>query len=789
MNKSIHFQSPFRATTIWLIVLAFLSIPSIAYPQSFSPVIIDYSNYKEDIVNFNPKVDFYYNKFLAYGDTSTRPDGQILLTDIWNKVDLGQKIPFSNQAYASYHAKVILPPNCRKAIGFLVPAAYTSHTIFINGVPYISEGKVGETKASSEPHFNTKYIILRTGADTMDLLVHISNFYHAKAKFSAPIVFGTEEGVKALFKKSITQDFFVAGSLFMATLFFFSLFLFNKKETSILWFATFTAIYAYRSVGSSFYALHNVYPTMSFFITTRLEYLTLPLSTIAYVFYVNKIYPKQISKPISLILLGLSFSYAAVIIFGSVLLFTTLLTIFLFILVAAIIYGIYVFIKANASKEPGSFYGLISFCFLALAVVLAILDLYNINFYRRTLDFISFIGFFLFQSMVLIHRFAFMLRKAKLDLEKSLEAKTVFLTTMSHEIRTPLNGVIGISQLLQNDKTNLNNEQVEYIEALQFSSSNLLSVVNNILDFEKIEANKLELEAIAFNLKELAQNVIGIYKKQAQEKNLELVLNYDDKLPKYVIADPTKITQVLTNLVNNAVKFTSAGFVGLSISYVDSKGNQTNILFAVTDSGIGIGDEKIKTIFEPFVQADSSVTRSFGGSGLGLTISAKLLQKMGSQLQVTSEMGQGTSFSFYLMVKNSLAPMPSSVVETAGSAHNFAGKKILLVEDNKVNALVAKKILERWQIIVVLANNGMEALSIFEQNKFDLVLMDLQMPLMDGYEASRQIRARSSSLPIIALTANLVENVSKKVTEAGMNDSLSKPFKINELEKILSQFL
>lgn len=381
---------------------------------------------------------------------------------------------------------------------------------------------------------------------------------------------------------------------------------------------------------------------------------------------------------------------------------------------------------------------------------------------------------------------------AKEQAEQASLAKAQFLSTMSHEIRTPMNAVIGITNLLL--KNNPRADQKKNLSLLKFSGENLLHLLNDILDFSKIEAGKVAFEEVDFNLNTLLSGIKqSLATKATEGKNLKLRMRLDDELPDMLIGDPTRLSQVLNNLVGNAIKFTEQGSVTLTVDVVEKTDKEVKLEFCVSDTGIGIPEDKLQYIFDSFSQASSDTTRKYGGTGLGLTITKKLLELQGSSIEVESKAGEGSHFYFGLAFKlSNLQPEEESQVQTSSAAHqSLQGQPILLVEDNPVNVVVASQFLEDWGASIVVAENGRQALEQIEKTSFSLILMDLQMPVMDGYEAALQIRKKYSEeeLPIIALTADAMHGVYDQITAAGMNDYISKPFIPDELYKKISRNL
>ena len=370
--------------------------------------------------------------------------------------------------------------------------------------------------------------------------------------------------------------------------------------------------------------------------------------------------------------------------------------------------------------------------------------------------------------------------------EKSSQVKSEFLATMSHEIRTPLNAIIGMSNVIIMAKPRP--DQKENLNVLKYSANNLLAIVNDVLDFNKIESGKVVFEQLKFNVDELLQNICGAQILKAKEKGVELKIKVDPSLTgKILFGDPTRITQILFNLITNAVKFTTRGNIWVKAHCIETKKDKLVVTFTVKDTGIGIDKDNLESIFEPFVQESITNTRQYGGTGLGLAIVKRLLDLQGLKMKVISKVGEGSEFSFDMEFQIA-DEMPVN-----GAGHQvvdgLSNLKVLIAEDNPVNVLLMKKFLSKWQIVPTIAENGALAIETLLQTDFDIILMDLQMPVLDGFAAALKIRAlanpKKASVPIIALSAAAMVDIKEQIQTAGMNDYVSKPFRPDELmEKI-----
>lgn len=380
------------------------------------------------------------------------------------------------------------------------------------------------------------------------------------------------------------------------------------------------------------------------------------------------------------------------------------------------------------------------------------------------------------------------LKKAIKEARNASRAKSQFLSIMSHEIRSPLNVIIGMSHLLQLEEHLP--EQAENLEILNIASKNLMLLINDVLDYNKIESGKLELDLKPFSLIELATNIKKANNVSAQEKGNQLKLILDSDIPENLIGDSGRLGQIITNLVSNAIKFTKEGTIRMTVSVAKQEGQNSLISITVQDSGIGISKQKQQTIFEQFTQASSHITREYGGTGLGLAISKRLLELMGSTIHIESEEGLGATFSFELWLQESQEMSKAKFQES--DARDLSGSYILVVDDLEYNLVMIRKILGEWNVKMDLCQNGEEAVSRIRENDYDMVLMDMQMPVMDGKEATIEIRKFNNKVPIIAFTALNDQASRNELYDAGMNGFLTKPFNPDEmyhkLRELLNQF-
>lgn len=378
------------------------------------------------------------------------------------------------------------------------------------------------------------------------------------------------------------------------------------------------------------------------------------------------------------------------------------------------------------------------------------------------------------------------LRKAKKQADNNALMKEQFMANMSHEIRTPMNAILGFAGLMQ--KTRLDNTQSEYVSAIKTSGSNLLNIINDILDFSKIEAGKLHIEKISFDLLNLIGSLKLMFEEKAEEKRIGLLVDMDKRVPQFIYGDPTRLTQVLVNLLSNAVKFTHKGQVQLFVEPEEINNERVKLSFRVKDSGVGIPAAKHKDVFERFNQGNADTTRLYGGTGLGLSIVKSLVEMQDGDISFTSKENEGTEFKFSITYpvsyeKTQTGTEPKQLIFSSRGGRNL---EVLLAEDNVFNQKLASTLLGSFGLEVTVVSNGLEAIDILRKKSFDVILMDIQMPGLDGYHATQKIRNELKlNTPVIAMTAHIMQGELEKCISYGMNDYLSKPFKESELYNVL----
>ena len=381
----------------------------------------------------------------------------------------------------------------------------------------------------------------------------------------------------------------------------------------------------------------------------------------------------------------------------------------------------------------------------------------------------------------------FELKGARNKAEESTKAKAMFLANMSHEIRTPLNGIVGMAEQLA--QSQLDADQRYFIDIMRSASSTLLSIINDVLDISKIESGKFSIETTPFNLNETIRRTLSIFGEKAKQTNVSLDIELMDDRGIMHLGDPHRLSQVLFNIVGNAIKFTQAGYVRVTSHLARGENDICFVSFSIEDTGVGMDMVYLAKVFEAFSQEDASITRKFGGSGLGLSIARSIVQIMGGTIQIESEKGKGTRVNIRIPMRISTEKTKQDIVEMTDLQKSLKGLRILAVEDNELNRMVLQVILKKCEVVVTIAHNGQEAINLIQEQEFDLVLMDVQMPIVDGLEATKYMRDELKlTTPIIGLSANAMREEVEICKQAGMNDYLVKPYSERALVEVMKKW-
>lgn len=785
----------------FLLCVLLLLIPwQILAQDHNNSAVLDFSdhNFEENsIVFLEGDWEFYWNQLIPPGEFSNYSAGKKIVEYPYLWTNDG----YPSFGAATYRVHVFLPSQYPE-LALNIPDVYSSYHLYVNGVLFAENGTPALDKETYTPYWNHSLRSINQLPDSLlkgelELVLHIANFDHSKGGAYQQILLGKAGVLETQKLKGQAYSWILTGGLILAALFFMGLYFFSSTDRSILYFSLFCLVYTYRVVGFGVYPLHDLIPGAPWVITLRLEYLTLFISVFFFGLYTYHLYPKEASKLLVNILSSICLLFTFITLLFPPYIFSLSILPFFVILSVYIAYAFYIYVLGMLHKRPGS-----SFALASTAVALAIF-LYQIANYfgyinrYQIFDYSGHLLFVFLQSQILTFRFTKSLKEARTSAEAASKAKSEFLSTMSHEIRTPLNAVVGYSDLL--DDGSLNEEKKEFVNSIRLSGENLLGIINNILDYSKIESGKLQIILSEVNPKELIETVFDLLSQVAREKQIALVMDIQKDLPELVSTDKTRLQQVLINLINNAIKFTKKGAVTVSAGLNHDPLMPGNLCFKVEDTGIGIAEQDLNKLFKRFSQVDSGTTRKYGGTGLGLVISKDIVEAMGGHIKVDSLQGKGTVFTFTIQANwenntklaiNSKSKLP--IFQRHEPIDDFKHLKVLVVEDNIFNQKVILIILERMGVKADLAENGRQAVKMAFSTSYDLIFMDMHMPVLNGEGAAREIRgndeSKSQSSTIIALTANATTKDRELCFEAGMNDFLSKPINIEQTFRVLKKW-
>lgn len=718
---------------------------------------------------------WYWNQ-LRFPNEPAAPFEYITFPQLWT-ASTWHQAALPNQGFATYGLTVLLPSRS-DSLMLEVPDQYTAYCLFVNGRKVAQDGTPASTQAATIPYWSTQLIPLHALGDTLQLLLQIANFEHAKGGSAKAIRLGDVKRLEAERTTDRALTLFLTGCLVMTGLFFLGLFGFSRTDWPMLYFGLFCLIYSYRIVGTDQYVLHTLLPNLPWALTIRLEYGSLYVAVAIFVLYTQALYPKDTHPQITFAMAWVCFGFAGTVIGLSPMVFTGLMNPFLGLMIAYISYALYVYWIAARRRRPGARYALMSTSLLLIVFGLILSQYFGWSAPIKLSLFMGYLSFFFLQSLVLLFRF-------DLALNQALLTEKQFLANMSHEIRTPLNAILGFSDLLHT--TALTQEQQEFVGYIGTAGKNLLTIVNDILDMAKIEAGMFTLEVVPFSIPSLVDSLRTMLHSAATDKKLSLTVAMDPAIPPVVLGDPTRLTQILLNLMSNAIKFTQQGGVQVRVEKSQQTLMTVQVRFIVQDTGIGIAADVLPHIFERFRQANDSTTRQYGGTGLGLNIVHSLAKLQGGWVKVSSTPGKGSCFTleipYQLAPDSSPLPLINPSASWGATDHKL---NILVVEDNLMNQRLALGVLARLGHTAQVAENGQQAIDRLGETPFDLILMDIQMPIMDGYMATRQIRTvLGSQVPIIAMTAHALASEREQCLQAGMNDFLPKPFQAADLQRLL----
>ena len=770
--------------------------------------------------------EFYWNQLLRPGDPYTNLTGYYFLPQNWSSYEVnGEKLP--PHGYATFRLTIVVPEKKTKyalRFGEIVSAS----EIWINGELVHKAGVLGKNRKEHVPYIKPDYITFEASGPNLEIVLLISNYTAATNSAWNPIYFGLEKDLIRDFENGMMVDFVIVG-IFLAFAFYMGVMMLRQPK-NLFWTYSFLFIlfYSFRQLFTPNYLFFYLFPGHEFPFYGRSFLVAIFTSLVFLYLLIYHLFREEINRKIFYSIVGfLSLQTITVLILPVEVYFNFLNIIFLELVLLPIYFTVITY-RSFLKRKPYSFTFFLGFILLNALIfndILFILGLISTGIYGH------------FGSLILVSAHMVMitinyqktiakseelnkelkiaiderdlktneLLEIKQEEQKNLEkivfertrelktamielsllkdeaiqanqAKSKFLANMSHEIRTPMNGILGIVNIILS--SDLNVAQKEMLELVKNSGESLLVILNDILDYSKIEAKKLDLEIVEFSLIRLINELYLFYLPFANQKDLDFLLRIDSTLPEKVYGDPNRIRQVLTNLIMNAIKFTEKGRIEIICEFAMVP-EGAKFQFKIHDTGIGIKEDDLHSLFREFTQVDSSSTRKFGGTGLGLVITKNLVQLMNGDIIVKSEYGKGSSFICHIILQTEASENKNLDSSSSAEKKTISNLiKILVVEDDKTNQFLAKKIFEKFNLKVDLAENGKLAIEMTNKTKYDLIFMDIMMPEMDGYSATTEImkNPENKHLKIIGLSANVFEEDKLKGLKSGMVDFIGKPY-------------
>lgn len=759
---------------------------------------IDIDVFEREAVALNGDWEMYWGQLLKPENIATATDlspTYSRLPKLWNGATDNEEMK-SGKGYATYRLRIIFDEQ-PSMLALSLPDFYTAYELWVNGEPLAHNGKVGKGKASTKPHWEPQVIPISIQGKEMEIVLHMANFHHRFGGLGEPILLGKSQMLFDQQALISNLSWVIFGCLVMCGLFLLGLYAFGQGDKATLFFAAFCLAHSYRMIGAEHYALHQAIPVLPFWLTAKLEYISLYLSISFFWEYGRQILPDVISEKANRFVRWLLYGCTLIVVVSPIGYYAFTLEIVKPLLLLSVGYGTIALLRTSYRDWQSMLFFIAGIAALFIVLFGTLLDYMRILQPNPFIVLFAYILFLFFETLHLSKRFATVYQERADVAAMANKAKTEFLTTVSHEIRTPMNGVIGMADLL--GQLPLSQEAQSYVDTIKLSGNNLVEIINDILDLSKIEAERMDLESEPFSIHALVNQLLELLKPRAEQKNLLLACEIAEDVPEIVEGDATRIRQVFTNLVSNAIKFTEQGEITVQLRLINQDRTAIKCQLDVKDTGIGIPADRLSTLFLPFSQIDASISRKYGGTGLGLAISRRLAKLMGGDISVNSEENKGSTFSVSLPLKRSTITVDEWKSKHAEipkrNAHQLLAEElplsILVAEDHPINQQLMQILLRKLGYEPTIVVDGAGVLNQLQKTSFDLIFMDVQMPIIDGLEATRQIYSSFSQkeIPIIiAMTANALQGDRENCIHAGMHDYVAKPLTPGIVEEMIRKW-
>ncbi len=761
--------------------------------------VLDLKNWNPDrngTISLSGQWDFHWERFLSYREAASDSLAGGLTVDapsVWNSYLLnGKKLP--GFGYGTYVLKVVNAPE-GQPLSLRIPTFSTAYELFIDDHLASSNGTVSTDREHHLPRYLPQVITFTPEQSSFHILIHVSNYTYARGGMWYDVEMGTPEQIMKMDRTISYKDLFLIGSLTAMTFYYLMIYLLRREDKSSLYYVLMCIIFAARTAIYGNFFIYSLLPHIGFKTIITIDYITLCCFSISAAFMIGELFPQESRRSILRIFLLYASIMALLFILTPVSFFTRTVYIVQFMAILTGAYPIYTLIRAyvGGKKDAG-----ILLCGALVVILCAVHDiLYQNNVILSSIGELVPLGLFVMlflQAFVLARRFSEAFKDVNMLSQKLLtldKVKDEFIANTSHELRTPLSGILGITgAMLKGSDGKLNERQRQNLSIIESSSRRLANLVNDILDFSKIKNGDIQLNIHPIRIRGMITTIADVFRQLNLKKELDVIVELPKELPP-VMADENRVAQIFYNLIGNAVKFTRSGYVMIS-----SKQNGGMLEFCISDTGIGIPKDKLDDIFHSFEQVDSSLTRTYGGTGLGLPISKHLVELQGGTIRVESTEGIGSHFYFSLPLAGSDTPEEEDIIPSVqtfmvpsleGIRGNLESKgypRILLVDDDTVNLQAASSILRTEDYGITVANSGKDALTLLDRiSDFSLVILDIMMPEISGYEVCKKLREKKSplELPVLMFTAKASTEDLIAGFRAGANDYLSKPFEPEEL--------